>query len=372
MPRPIHCQIDPAAIDHNIGVLKKLNPAAHLMAVVKANGYGHGLKWIQPGLQAADSLALLEIENAERLRAQGWTKPIMLLEGFFDEEDLTKALDIGCDLTVHTAGQLEALHAHSHWLSRSSFKPRLYLKINTGMNRLGVPYEQASDSIEKVQALVTEHDLPVPVMMTHFANADADDPSRTVLTPQEQYDRLYSILPGGWQTCLANSAGALNWPDLAGQIIRPGISIYGATPGPKTAREYGLCAAMTLSSEVISIQTLKAGQAVGYGSRYIAQTDQKVAIVACGYADGYPRHAPDGTPVWVAGKVCPLAGRVSMDMLTVDVTGHPNVNIGDRVELWGQHVPVDAVAKASGTIGYELMCAVANRVPFSVTHGGQA
>lgn len=364
MPRPILCTIDPSAISHNIGVIKDLNPAAHCMAVVKANAYGHGLANIYAGLQVADSLALLEIEKAQELRELGWTKRLMLLEGCFDQADFDKALQLECDWVVHSLAQINALEANADKLLESVHKPILYLKLNTGMNRLGVPLDQASLAIDRLRSLVEQCDLPVPVVMTHFANADAPVPSEAPLSAQEQYDRLYALLPSGWKSSLANSAGALNWPLLAGHVIRPGISIYGATPGPKSAREYGLRPAMTLSSEVIAIQHLQPGEVVGYGSRYVASSKQSIAVVACGYADGYPRHAPDGTPVWVAGKLCPLAGKVSMDMLTVDITGHESVQVGDSVELWGDHLPVDAVAKASGTIGYELLCAVAQRVPF--------
>lgn len=364
MPRPILCTIDSTAISHNIRLIKSLNPASKCLAVVKADAYGHRMENAYKGLQAADGLALLEIDKAKQLRQLGWKKSIMLLEGCFDQSDLETALSLKCDWVVHSMSQIGSLETNIDQLVESQFKPTFYLKVNTGMNRLGVEMDQVPDATKRLHDLVTKCDLPKPVLMTHFANADAPVASEAPLSAQQQYDRLYSLLPVGWKSSLANSAGALNWPLLAGDVIRPGISIYGATPGPKSAREYGLRPAMTLSSEVIAIQHLEPGDVVGYGSRYTAASKQTIAVIACGYADGYPRHAPDGTPVWVAGKLCPLAGKVSMDMLTVDVTGHDSIQVGDSVELWGDHLPVDAVAKASGTIGYELLSAVAQRVPF--------
>lgn len=364
MPRPILCTIDSSAIRHNIQVIKNLNPAAHCMAVVKANAYGHHINHVFQGLGAADSLALLEIENARQLRDLGWSKPITLLEGCFEQADIEQAMLLGCDWVIHSLGQLSQLELNSTLLRQTGHKPLIYLKVNTGMNRLGLALGQVESAVARLNHLVEKYDLPAPVLMTHFANADVSLEDKPPITPQEQYDFLHSVLPQGWRVSLANSAGALNWPSLAGQVIRPGISIYGATPGPKTAREYGLLPAMALTSEVISIQHLNPGDFVGYGSRYQANSVQTIAVVACGYADGYPRHAPDGTPVWIAGKICPLAGKVSMDMLTVDVTSHGAVQIGDSVELWGSYLPVDVVAEASGTIGYELLCAVAPRVPF--------
>lgn len=335
------------------------------MAVVKANAYGHGLARVLTGLDEADSLALLEMESARWLRNAGWAKGIMLLEGCFDLADLQESLALQLDFVVHNKEQLGTLEHQVDALAASAFKPRIYLKINTGMNRLGFTPEQAPDVIRRLETLVAQCKLPVPVLTTHFANADADNLANKVVTPEDQYACLQALKPAHWQCSLGNSAGALNWPKFVGDYFRPGISIYGATPGPNSAAHYGLKPAMAFTSEVISVQSLKAGQAVGYGSRYVATGNQQIAVVACGYADGYPRHAPDGTPVWIKGARRSLVGRVSMDMLTVDVTGL-DLAAGESVELWGAHLPVDEVAKPCGTIGYELLCAITQRVPFQI------
>jgi alanine racemase len=182
---------------------------------------------------------------------------------------------------------------------------------------------------------------------------------------QAQFNSLMRLKPAHWQSSLGNSAGTLNFPELAGDIARPGIAIYGATPGPNAAANYGLKPAMRFTSEIIAIQQVQAGERVGYGSRWQAEREGRIAVVACGYADGYPRHAPDGTPTFVEGHVAPVAGRVSMDMMTIDITHVPEATVGSEVELWGENIPVDVVADRSGTIGYELLCAIAPRVPFS-------
>ncbi len=364
MPRPIRAVVNPAAIDSNLKQIKSLRTYAELMPVVKANAYGHGLQRIFPGLNSADSLALLEIEGARVLRDLGWTKPLLLLEGCFDEEDLNTAMQLRCDWVIHNAAQLSDLHnlakrPHAH-------KPRIFLKVNTGMNRLGFTPAEAQPAIEQLSALVAAMKWPTPVLMTHFANADEHEPRTKSPAIEFQHQQLMRLKPPGWLSSLGNSAGALNFPTLAGDIARPGISIYGATPGPKAAKAYGLKPAMQLQSQIIAIQQAKPGDAVGYGSRWRASSATRIAVVACGYADGYPRHAPDGTPTGVLGHIAPLVGRVSMDMLTIDVSNIPHAEVGTEVELWGEQVPVDEVAELCGTIGYELLCAVAPRVPFEV------
>lgn len=367
MPRPIRALFRPQAVVHNLVVIQGLNPSWHCMPVVKANAYGHGLKHMLNALQSVPSLAILEIEGAALIRQQGWLKPITLLEGCFDEADIARAFDLQLDWVLHNPAQLECL---KRWMKdgglQPSHRPRLFVKLNTGMNRLGFTLEEAPQAIEQVQQLVNQFHWPQPVLMTHFANADAENLDSQQPSPQSQYDALMALKPENWFSSLGNSAGALNCAHLSGDIVRPGIAMYGATPGPKTAEEYDLKPAMSLCSEVIAIQHVRAGQRVGYGSRWQAQRDSVVAVVACGYADGYPRHAPDGTPVWIDGHQAPLAGRVSMDMLMVDVTEVPSVQVGSPVELWGMHLPVDVVAKHCGTIGYELLCAVTARVPFDV------
>lgn len=362
MPRPILAVVNPAAISANIIKIKQLLKGVDVMPVVKANAYGHGLERVFSGLQNADALAILEMEGAAKLRACGWTKPIVLLEGCFDEADLHRAVELHCDWVVHSAPQLHDLEKLSG--KTLAHKPRIYLKLNTGMNRLGFQPKEAADAIGWLDLFATKNAWPSPVLMTHFANADDVEPRHSRPLAEAQHQQLTELKPPHWQSSLGNSAGVFNLPELAGDIVRPGIAIYGATPGPGTAASYGLKPAMTFSSEIIAIQSVRKGDRVGYGSRWQATEDGRIGIVACGYADGYPRHAPDGTPVWIEGCVAPVAGRVSMDMMTIDLGNVPAARVGSKVELWGENVPVDLVAERCGTIGYELLCAVAPRVPF--------
>lgn len=363
MPRPIHAQIHLSAVQHNLLRIKQLNPQAICMPVVKANAYGHGLSRIYPALAQADALALLEIEGAALLRELGWTKPIVLLEGCFDLQDFQAAVALKCDWVIHGQAQLDqtqALFEEKPLLHR----PTLYLKLNTGMNRLGFAQGEAARAIAQIECLTQKFQLPTPVLMTHFANADRLENSSQGVTPLTQYDALQACKPAHWRSSLGNSGAAFNCPQWVGDILRPGIALYGASPGPHPAPVLGLQPAMALNSEVIGIQHVNQGQGVGYGSRWIASKNSRIAVVACGYADGYPRHAPDGTPVQVLGQRATLAGRVSMDMLTVDVTHLPQVREGSAVQLWGEQLPVDEVAQACGTIAYELLCAITPRVPF--------
>lgn len=362
MPRPIRAVVNPAAISANIIKIKQLLKRVAVMPVVKANAYGHGLDRIYPGLLQADALAILEIEGAAKLRARGWTKPIVLLEGCFDDADLNHAIKLQCDWVVHRADQLEHLEKLAG--NALTYKPRIYFKLNTGMNRLGFHFAEASPAIQWLDQFVTRHAWPLPVLMTHFANADEAEPRDRKPLAEAQHQQLMQLKPSHWLSSLGNSAGVLNFPELAGDIVRPGIAIYGASPGPCTAADYGLKPAMTLISEIIAIQVVKKGERVGYGSRWQATEEGRIGVVACGYADGYPRHAPDGTPVWVEGRLATVAGRVSMDMMTIDLSNIPEARVGSNVELWGENVPVDLVADHCGTIGYELLCAIAPRVPF--------
>lgn len=360
MSRPLFVDVFPHAIEHNIRLLKAKRAQSHLIAVVKANAYGHGLSKVLSGLNAADSLGLLEIEGAALLRQLGWKKPILLLEGAFGHDDLAQAAHLSCDLVLHSDSQLDLLASQIVSFA-GRYRPRLYLKVNTGMNRLGFAPEDVQSGIRKINALVSQYELPPPVLMTHFANADDDTETCKPVTTRVQHDMLMALKPNDWLSSLGNSAATLNHNHLAGDFVRPGIALYGSSPGPLTATEYGLRPALNFESEIIAVQSVKAGQWVGYGSRWCAPVDSRIGVVACGYADGYPRHAPDGTPVAVAGEITQLVGRISMDMLTVDISHIPAAGVGARVQLWGDIVSVDAVAKASGTIGYELLCATMSR-----------
>ncbi|GAB2878293.1 alanine racemase [Pseudoduganella ginsengisoli] len=344
-------------MQHNLARARACAPGAKVWGVLKANGYGHGLERAMRGLAAADGLALVEPDNAVRLRELGWTGPVLLLEGPFDAADIAMMAQYGVNGAIHCDAQLALLEA-----ARPSRPVDVHLKMNTGMNRLGFKPEAFAAAHARLRALPHVGEI---TLMTHFANAD--DAAHPRLTLHEQVRRFRAGaqgLPG--PVSLSNSAGTLKTLELGDELashwIRPGIMLYGGTPGGQTAAAFGLKPAMTLASEIISTQDIVAGDCVGYGSRFQADGAMRIGVVACGYADGYPRHAPEGTPVLVDGVRTRLVGRVSMDMLTVDLTHVPGARVGSRVVLWGEGMPIDDVAQASGTIGYELMCALAQRV----------
>ncbi|WP_420473334.1 alanine racemase [Noviherbaspirillum sp. ST9] len=353
MPRPLVATIHLAALRHNLSVAKSRAPRAKTWAVVKANAYGHGLSRAMRAFADADGLALIEVDAAVRLREAGWTKPILLLEGFFEPADLPVCAAHGIQFAVHCREQIDMLKK-----ANLQAPVDVHLKLNSGMNRLGFTPEAYKDAHARLSRVGAVRSI---TLMTHFANAD--DPSNAGLSLSEQVRRFEHAADGlSGPRSLANSAAVLSHPDLAFDWVRPGIMLYGGTPGGRSAHDFGLKPAMTLASEIIGIQHIDQGESVGYGSRFIAQQPMTIGVVACGYADGYPRHAPGGTPILVDGHRTVLAGRVSMDMITVDLTGIPDAHVGSRVELWGNALPIDEVANAAGTIGYELMCAVAPRV----------
>ena len=358
MPRPLLATIHFAALQHNLVVARAHANGARLWAVVKANGYGHGLLRAMQGFAAADGLALIEFDNAVALRQAGWQKPILMLEGCFDADDVGTAARHDLTCVVHCAAQIDLLEGASRSAAGSSARIDVHLKLNSGMNRLGFDTEAFRQAHAQLQRLPLVGSIS---LMTHFANADAPQTPALPLARQVACFEAASAGLAGERT-LANSATDLLHPALLADWARPGIMLYGASPGVGTAAECGLEPAMTLRSAIIGVQTLRAGDAVGYGSRFIAEGPMRIGIVACGYADGYPRHAPDGTPVVVAGVRTRLIGRVSMDMLMVDLTPVPAADVGAPVVLWGRGLPVDEVAQAAGTIGYELLCALAPRV----------
>lgn len=346
---------------HNLARARACAPGAKVWGVLKANGYGHGLERAMRGLADADGLALIEPDNAVRLRELGWTKPILLLEGWFDPADLDMMAEQDVNGSVHSEAQLAMLEA-----ARPSRPLKVHLKMNTGMNRLGFKPEQFAAAHARLRALPHVADI---TLMTHFANADETGHPRLPMREQiRRFNAGAAGLPG--PVSLANSAGILHMPELgpslggelASDWVRPGIMLYGGTPGGPSAEEFGLLPTMTLTSELIAVQEIEAGDCVGYGSRFQADGPTRIGVVACGYADGYPRHAPQDTPVLVDGVRTRIVGRVSMDMLTVDLAHLPHARVGSKVVLWGQGMPIDEVATAAGTIGYELMCALAPRV----------
>jgi alanine racemase len=358
MPRPLTAIIDTAAMAHNLAAARAGAPQARAWAVVKANAYGHGLEAALRAFAGADGLALIEVDGAVRLRELGWQGPILLLEGFFDASDLPVLAQYGIETAVHSAEQIAMLESAD---LRAPLA--VHLKMNTGMNRLGFVPGQYAAAYARLTALPAVRSI---TLMTHFANADDAHHGHLPLAEQmRRFELGAQGLPG--PVSVANSAatllhGGAGGTDRRPHWIRPGIMLYGGTPGGRSAAEFGLRGAMTLASEVIGVQDIDLGDAVGYGSRFVADRRTRVGVVACGYADGYPRHAPDGTPVLVDGVRTRLLGRVSMDMIMIDLTPVPGAGVGTPVTLWGGALPIDEVANAAGTIGYELMCAVAPRV----------
>lgn len=354
MSRPLVATIDSAALQHNFSVVKSSAPRAKTFCVVKANAYGHGLDRAVRAFAASDGLALIEIENAVHLREQGWNKPIVLLEGFFDPQDIQTIAAYRLELAVHCSEQIDMLE------KAKLDKPLdVHLKMNTGMNRLGFKQNAWRAAYQRLSAMPTVRSIKY---MTHFANAEVESGAYLPLTEQiQRFKQETAGLPG--ELNLSNSAAILLHPELATDWVRPGIMLYGGTPGGKTADEFGLKPAMTLKSEIIAIQHIEKGDAIGYGSIFVADQPMTIGVVACGYADGYPRRAPEGTPILVDGVRTRLIGRVSMDMLTVDLTPVANAHVGSSVLIWGEGLPIEDVAQASGTVGYELMCALSLRVP---------
>jgi len=354
MPRPIAATVSIGALAHNLSVARKRAAGARVWAVVKAHAYGHGLPAAIRGFAAADGLALLEFDNARRLRALGWRGPILMLEGAYGPEDVGTAAEAGLSLVVHDALQIEWLKAHD---GRSV---DVWLKVNTGMNRLGLRPEHVHDA---QRTLVSIPSIGKVSLMTHFADAERPGGAASQI---ERFERATEGLTG--ERSLANSAAVFELPETHRHWVRPGIVLYGGTPfADRSAADLGLRAAMTLRSTLIGVQSLQPGDTVGYGSTFVADAPMRIGVVACGYADGYPRHAPTGTPIEVAGTRTRTLGRVSMDKLVVDLEPlGADVGVGASVELWGERVPVDEVAAAAGTIGYELVCAVAPRVPMHV------
>lgn len=357
MPRPLVATINIAALQHNLAVAKRNAPFAKVWAIVKANAYGHGLAQAVRAFAAADGMGLIEPDAAVRLRELGWSKPILLLEGFFDAEDVKLLAQYDVQTAVHCNEQIAILEQ-----AKLQTKIDVHLKMNTGMNRLGFKPDAYRQAYARLRAIGMVGNIG---MMTHFANAEyAQHP---VLSLAEQLARFQHGSGGltGVRS-LANSAADMLHAVAAGDWVRPGIMLYGGTPGGKSAAEFGLLPAMTLTSEIIGVQDIEAGDAVGYGSRFVATQPMKIGVVACGYADGYPRHAPTGTPILVDGVKTRMVGQVSMDMITVDLSAIPGAGVGSPVVLWGKGMPIDEVAQAAGTVGYELMCAVAPRVRVEV------
>ena len=356
MPRPIAATIHMGALRHNLQRMREAAKGRTLWAVVKANAYGHGLLRAARAFEEADGLALIDLCDAQKVREQGWTKRILLLEGFFDESDLPLLEKFDIETIVHNRHMIEILKAHSPFKSL-----KVHIKINSGMNRLGFLATEEEGVRAELEAI---EGVRVMGVVTHFANAEPTYEADKPATVSLQLSRMRQIEPRPEHLCMANSAATLWQDDVKGDAVRAGVALYGASPDSHyTSEDLDIRPAMTLSAKILAIQNVPAGEAIGYGSRFVTHRDSRIAVVACGYADGYPRSTPDGTPTYVEGKIAPIAGAISMDMLTIDVTDVPEARLGSEVELWGRHIPVNEVAKRCGTIRYELLCAIALRVP---------
>jgi len=352
--RPLIASIDLAALNHNLAQMRKAAPGVRMLAVIKADGYGHGLSAVGRALEAqADGLAVACLEEAAVLRAAGCSGRIVLLEGFFHPEELPHIVELGLECVIHDMRQAQQLIAFS------PIRPLpIWIKINTGMNRLGISSHQFPALWQLLQTH-PHHAYPLR-LMTHLACADEID---NPFTPEQcvLFERTVNGLQA--ERAIANTAGVLGWPQTHQDWARPGIGLYGVSP---FSGEYGaqrrLRPVMRLRSAMIRINHCQVGDQVGYGITWRCEQAMPIGVIAVGYGDGYPRHAPAGTPVWINGQCVPVVGRVSMDMLTVDLRTAPNTQVGDEVELWGPNLPVETIAAHAKTIAYELLTGVTPRV----------
>ena len=353
MTRGVRARIDRSALKHNLGRARSAAPGSRIMAVVKADGYGHGLVDAARSLCDADAFAVESTDEAARLREAGTRQGIVLLSGFHDTRELDVIARLRLLPVVHADWQVAALGQHS-----LPDGVGVWIKVDSGMHRVGFP---PSELPRVVRALESLPSVRIEGLMSHLANADdLSDPTtaaqrRTFLDAAQGYSYPLS---------LANSAGVLGWMDTQLDWVRPGIMLYGCSPiQARSEATLGLRPAMTLESRIVAVKTVAAGEAIGYGGAWCCDSETRVGVVTCGYADGYPRHAPSGTPVWVNGHRSRILGRVSMDLISIDLSGPGDAGIGDWVELWGANVTASTVADCSGTIPYELVAGVTARVP---------
>ncbi len=349
-----------SALQHNLQRAAELAPHSRLYAVIKANAYGHGLLRAASSLEAADALAVARVEEAVLLREAGIQKPLLVLEGFFNVEELEAASFHQLEVAIQQPEQLQILRQNP------IKKPiQCWLKIDTGMHRLGFQ----PDAVDAAWQFLSTHESVAKGVrvMTHLASADdlADPVSQHQLKLFHSLTQKFSTA-----TSVANSAGIIGWPEARSDWVRPGIMLYGASPMQgRTGEQDGLLPVMTLKSRIIAINSFTKGSAIGYSGTWTCPEDMRVGVVAAGYGDGYPRHAPAGTPLLVRGKRLPLIGRVSMDMLNIDLRGLPDAQVGDEVVLWGDGLAAEEIAQRAGTIAYELFCGVTQRVVFKEIDG---
>jgi alanine racemase len=346
MSRPTFLTIDLEALQHNLQRVHECAPHSSIIAMVKANAYGHGIVRAAKALKSADALGVASLDEGITLRDAGITQPIVLMEGVFYAEEIEEAAKHQFTLVTHHLPHVEMLEK-----SKVKHEFPVWLKINTGMNRLGVAPEDVASAHQRLNALsIVKKSIG---LMTHFAEADItqSDATRSQI---QKFNAVTNKFDGA--RSLANSAGILAWPEAQQDWVRPGLMLYGASPfADKMGQDHNLKPVMTLSSKLIAVNKVKKGDKVGYGSTWTVPEDMLIGIVGVGYGDGYPQYAKNGTPVLVNGIECSLAGRVSMDMLAVDLRHCAHAQVGDEVILWGRGLPVERVAKHSGTSAYEIL-----------------
>lgn len=355
MARPICALIDCEAARHNLQRIRAMAPESQIMAVVKANAYGHGIERMAPCLSEADAFAVASVDEALALRQLGVTHPIVLLEGIFCPSELPDVVKHRLELVVHSDEQIAMLKTH-----QGCHNLVIWIKVDTGMHRLGFAPSEVARVWHQLQGLSC---LAQPLrLMTHFASSD--EPEAEANQHQlNEFKQLLAYLPDPLAVSLSNSAAIIHLPESHGDWIRPGIMMYGVSPSQTPIHELDLKPVMTLVTRVIAVKQVAAGDAVGYGGSWQATQPTQLAIIAAGYGDGYPRHIPSGTLVLVNGRQAPIVGRVSMDMISVDVSHLGQVDVGDPVVLWGKGLPIERLAQAANTISYELLCGVTKRVP---------
>lgn len=352
MSRPIQAIINHSALAHNLSIVRQYAPHTRILAVLKADAYGHGLLHTASALKNVDGFALLELDAAITLRTAGYQQPILLLEGFFSTMEIALVEQYQLSTVIHHTEQVSMLS------DSKSRKIDIFIKVNTGMNRLGLSPKQLP---QVIQELRNNQQVKNITLMTHFASADDPHERASVFRQLQCFQTITEKY--NYPCSLANSAAIVNYPETHSDWVRPGIMLYGASPfSDKTAADLNLLPVMTLSSKIIAIHDLEAGDKVGYHGLFKADYRMRIGIVACGYADGYPRHAPTGTPVLINNQRGRLLGRVSMDMLAIDLTGIENTKLGDSVVLWGKGMPVEEIATYAETSSYELLCGLAARV----------
>lgn len=354
MTRPARARIDLQALRHNFSRVRQAAPDSRVMAIIKANAYGHGTVEVARALPDAAAFGVACMEEAIALREAGFDRRIVLLEGLFAADDLGLINAYRLDVVVHHDSQIELLER-----GHPGRPIDVWLKIDTGMNRLGFVPDSAVAVSERLAGI---HGIGTVRLMTHFACADdlSSDYTRKQLL---RFEETSAQLPG--ERSLANSAGVLGWPESHADWVRPGVMLYGSSPLlGKRAAELDLRPVMTLTTRLIAVNPRRRGDPVGYSGDWVCPADTRIGVAAIGYGDGYPRHAPSGMPVLLNGKRVPLAGRVSMDMICLDLATQPEAQVGDEVVLWGEGLPIDEVAAGAGTISYELFCGVGRRVQF--------